>query len=255
MRKLLKICEEYAAEFDVIFNGSKSKCMLFSPRSPRSKYSDTGDISPVFCIANKPIEYVTSWPHLGHILRNDLDDSEDILRCRTSLISQVNNVLCYFGKLQCNIKLDLLYTYCSSFYGCHLWDLENRATESIFVSWRKALKRVWNLPYRTHSDLLYCLSNKWPIELELVRRFVLFAFNCINHECSIVKKVSQHALFCDMARSCLGRNIVNGCCRLGLTLSDLFGDRPTVLINKSLFRKLYSDYSANPELSAHASLV
>ena len=32
MRQLLAVCDEFAVKFDVMFNASKSKCMLFRPR-------------------------------------------------------------------------------------------------------------------------------------------------------------------------------------------------------------------------------
>ena len=41
MRKLLAVCDEFADKFDVMFNASKSKCMLFRPRKS-SKYAAVG---------------------------------------------------------------------------------------------------------------------------------------------------------------------------------------------------------------------
>ena len=63
------------------------------------------------------------WPHLGHIVSKDGDDRSDILNRRGSFIGQANNVVFWFGKLDCRVKIKLLKAYCSSFYGSELWDL------------------------------------------------------------------------------------------------------------------------------------
>ena len=57
----------------------------------------------------------------------------------------------------------MLYAYCSSLYGCELWDLWNKNIDTVCVAWRKALSRVWNLPFNTHSDILFELSNALPV--------------------------------------------------------------------------------------------
>jgi len=49
----------------------------------------------------------------------------DINRGRSALISQINNVLCFFGKLDCVTKMRLLISYCYSLYGCVIWDITN----------------------------------------------------------------------------------------------------------------------------------
>ena len=43
------------------------------------------------------------------------------------------------------------------------------------VSWRHALKNIWKLPMNSHSDILYGLSGKCPIEVELKHRTLSFA--------------------------------------------------------------------------------
>jgi len=66
---------------------------------------------------------------------------------RGSFIGQANNVICWFGKLDCRVKTKLLKAYCSSFYGSELWDLGNGNINALRTAWRQALRRVWKLPY------------------------------------------------------------------------------------------------------------
>ena len=54
--------------------------------------------------------------HLGHVISSDLDDKHDISRGRSALVSQINNVLCFFRTLGSVTKMRLLIAYCYSLY-------------------------------------------------------------------------------------------------------------------------------------------
>jgi len=140
------------------------------------------------------IEYVDSWPHLGHILHNRTGDCQDILNRRNVLVRQANDVICYFAKLSPVHKLGLMYSYCSSLYGAELWNLNSPELAAIGVSWRKALKRVWNLPLDTHSHVLYSLCGRWPIEDEVRRRSMRFITSCLSSNCKVVQDVAKMCL-------------------------------------------------------------
>jgi len=98
------------------------------------------------------------------------------------MIGQINNVLCYFGKLPSQVKSRLLYAYCSSLYGCELWDLWNSNIASVCVAWRKALRRVWNLPLNTHSYFLFELSHALPVYDAVCKRVLSFSSKCVNSD-------------------------------------------------------------------------
>jgi len=51
MRSMLKMCEDYAMDFDVVFNGSKSKCIVNRPRR-------TYDCNVHFSVGGQDIEIV-----------------------------------------------------------------------------------------------------------------------------------------------------------------------------------------------------
>jgi Reverse transcriptase (RNA-dependent DNA polymerase) len=93
MRTLLSICENYASEFDILFNGTKSKCLFITP--PRYNAKPFGP-NPDFTICGQVIEYVEEWPHLGHIISVHCEDEHDIINRRNRMCGQINNVLCFF---------------------------------------------------------------------------------------------------------------------------------------------------------------
>ena len=88
------------------------------------------------------MEMVTSYCHLGHVVNSNLDDSPDIINRQCSFIGQVNSVLCFFGKLSSEVKIRLFRSYCTSFYGCKLWNLSCAQLADLCAKWRKSVRRV-----------------------------------------------------------------------------------------------------------------
>ena len=77
-----------------------------------TKSSEAGQ----FYIDGKRLEFVASYSHLGHIITNTLNDSQDILYGHGYLVGQINSVLCYFDKLDSLVKMCLLKSFCYSLY-------------------------------------------------------------------------------------------------------------------------------------------
>jgi len=116
MRVLLNICDDFAVNYDIVVNASKSKCVGTKPSCGRNMALERIPTSP-FRIGGIEIEFVDSWPHLGHVLNKDRDDGIDIEKTRNALCGQINNVLCCFGHLSPVVKLRLIKTFCCSLYG------------------------------------------------------------------------------------------------------------------------------------------
>ena len=83
----------------------------------------------------------------------------------------------------------------------------------MFVSWRRALKRIWELPISIHADIIYSLSGKCPIEIEIKHRILRFSFSCINSDNYLVRIVARHSIFFMRSYSGLGFNFFH-CCLL-----------------------------------------
>ena len=84
---------------------TESKCIISRPRSVASGGNLNHDIC--FSISGNVIENVESCPHLGHVITNNASDKLDVLSRRGSFIGQVNNVICWFSKLDCCMKTRL----------------------------------------------------------------------------------------------------------------------------------------------------
>lgn len=217
LRLMLSKCDTYANDFKVVFNASKSKCLFLTNR--RRRQLCLGQ-NPVFELNGQPIEYVDKWSHLGHIISDDLDDKADILQRRNVMAGQINNVLCYFGKLDYSVKIKLLKSYCSSLYGSVLWDLSNPCIESVCTSWRHGLRRIFGLPYNAHSFLLPVLSCSLPVIDELFKRSVLFAQRCLTSDCALIRSVAFHSVVSSPMQSPMGKNVILSCLHYNVVIDD-----------------------------------
>jgi hypothetical protein len=203
MRKLLNVCEKYANEYNIQFNASKTKSLIVKPLSYSKPVIDC-----VFTLNDIPIENVRSFTHLGHVIGYQMNDKEDILARRNKFNSQVNDLLCFFRKQSTAVQYRLFNQYCTSYYGCEIWQLTNPAIEDICIAWRKSLRRIWNLPYRTHSYLLALISNCLPIFDEICRRSLNFVSRCILEGNALTRFIVLHGLYFARGFSMVGQNVM-----------------------------------------------
>jgi len=73
---------------------------------------------------------------------------------RNNFIGQVTNTLSYFRSLDSLVQHKLFQSYCTSYYGCELWLLNNPKLEDLYVAWRKSMRKIWKLPQQAHCFLL-----------------------------------------------------------------------------------------------------
>ncbi len=100
---------------------------------------------------------------------------QTFIKDRSTFIRQANNVLCYFRNFQSFVSCKLFQSFYTSFYGSELWLLNNRNIDDLCVTWRKTLRKIWNLPYCTHSNLLPLISNRLPLMRFVEGLFISFA--------------------------------------------------------------------------------
>ena len=137
-----------------------------------------------------------------------MDDDDDICHRKGTFIGQVNNVLCYLSTLNSPTKCRLFQSYCTSFHGCELWRLTDTGVQDFCTAWRKGVRKIWKLPYRTHRYLLPLLCHCLPIFDAMCARSLNFIYRCISHDSDLVHFISQYCIKYGRSRSCIGRNIM-----------------------------------------------
>jgi len=91
VRLFLKLCDDFACEYDVMFNADKSKLLICRSSKQCTVVRDIK--GRPFHIGGRDIEQVDSFSHLGHVITSDFSDTEDIRYRRNRFVGQVNNSL------------------------------------------------------------------------------------------------------------------------------------------------------------------
>ncbi|XP_039762481.1 uncharacterized protein LOC120635529 [Pararge aegeria] len=148
LRKLVAICESYAAEHGLKYNVKKTVTMVFrSGRGP-------GTIPGVF-LDGDLLERVERFRYLGHIVTEGLVDNEDVERERRALAVRCNMFARRFAKCSDQVKVTLFRAYCLCFCTCQLWvNSTRRAVTNIRVQYNNAYRILMKLPrYCSASDM------------------------------------------------------------------------------------------------------
>ena len=136
------------------FNANKSKSLLFGHSGHKFCNVDCHFVGNL-------IEQDHEWPHQELIISYERNDTSDILNWQHCLCGHINNVICYFSNRNSVVKHSLMNAYCSSLYGCELWESNHPGVQNVSTSWKRGLRRIWGLPYDSHSKLFRQFTHIW----------------------------------------------------------------------------------------------
>jgi hypothetical protein len=159
LRKQISIVENYASDHNIKFNGSKSKLM----------YVGQSENVPNTCISVncETVEWVKCLSYLGHTIFNNRAIS-DVQGIKKDFVCKFNSLAADMVNVNSTLKSDLFYKYCMSLYGVSFCNFADRNEMNvIYTEWRKAMRRIWRLPYRAHGRLLSHIAECKPVDIEL----------------------------------------------------------------------------------------
>lgn len=209
-----------------------------------------------FFIGGNLIENVDQYTHLGHIITSSQSDTEDITHRRNCFVGQVNNVLCFFNKIDVLVKLRLFKSFCSGTFGSELWTLDDDCIDIFCVAWRKALRHIFSLPYNTHSYLLPVISNTLPILDELSKRSARVycrGTSCLHSHSRLFQSVSLYCVRYGRYDSQLGRNALFCCNRYGWSFDSFILN--LVRLNNGYFEQWRRNHRSSSDFKAAVSLL
>ena len=61
--------------------------------------------------------------------------------------------------------------YCLSLYGCPLWSLSSKSLNCLQIVLNKILRKVWNLPIRSHLSVVHCIARVPSVTNIFLSRF------------------------------------------------------------------------------------
>ena len=71
-------------------------------------------------------------------------------------------------------------------YGSQLWNFDSKMVEPYYVSWRKMVRLLWNLPRTTHCDFLSTINSSLPMDIALEKRCSKFLWASLNSKNKVV---------------------------------------------------------------------
>ncbi len=111
---------------------------------------------PSFFMADRELNVVDKLKYLGHIIRDDLCDDDDIQRQYCKLYAQANMLVRKFYMCTDDVKIALFKAYCTPLYTAHLWCSYSRAKfHKLRVAYNDALRMILRLPRWTSASQLF----------------------------------------------------------------------------------------------------
>ena len=108
--------------------------------------------------------------HLGHVLSYNLYDTPDTIRAVRDMNREVNSILFTFSAADPFVKSFLVKTY-SMVVFCPLWALNSPSLKVIETALNKLLRKVWNLPYNSHTVIVHSVANCITVSNLIFKRF------------------------------------------------------------------------------------
>ena len=116
--------------------------------------------------------------HLGNYINSARNDDVDCNIKTYFFIGYVNKLMANYGRLQTSVLINLVNSYCCSFYGSHLWKFNssgfNKCCKSGIIDVRKLLR----IPFNTHVWILGPLIKQNNLRVHLQFRNVQCFIKC-----------------------------------------------------------------------------
>jgi hypothetical protein len=115
LQKLLNCCQKYAVSNELVYNETKTKCMVFKPQGMHDLHI------PLFHLNNSILTIADKVKYLGVIITNDQKGDCDIKRQMKSIYCRGNILIKKFKHCSEDVKVKLFKSYCTSLYCSQLW--------------------------------------------------------------------------------------------------------------------------------------
>ena len=205
MKTLLDICEQFSEQYDILFNASKSKLIVFGESNLIPRVELQGQLIPVVDKEN----------HLGYPIGNRPRMNECIIYdAINDLFLKLNAILCQFPRANPDIQYYLFKVYCTSLYGSQLWNYEDKYADRLNVVWRKCVRRIYKLSPRTHCALLPLICKDQCLITQLNMRFLKFIQSASKSKNKLVSLCSKLIISGSKSKACYSYNYI--CCKYGL---------------------------------------
>ena len=211
LNEMLKLCDNYATVYNVIFNSKKTVCIKFGNEVIRNEAA---------FLNNQPLKWNEKVRHLGNIIDKDCTELADCVFKKSMFIGYVNKLRSNFRHLQTHVLITLFKAYCCSFYGSQLWKFNSVGIDKCCKSWNIAVRTLLGLPYNAHTYLLGPIMGQLDLRSQLYIRNFRFLWHAFRSDNNIIYTCINNAL-CN-SNSGLGYKLAFYRYRYNITMTDDF---------------------------------
>ena len=108
---------------------------------------------------------------------------------------RLNNLFAEFAHCDSGTLSILFRTYCMNIYGCQTWGYNDNYLDMFYIIWRKAIRRVWKIPYRMHNKLVHLINKSCSINTVLEKRSIKFIWTLINSQNQLYNQMVKYSLY------------------------------------------------------------
>ena len=185
VKSMLGICESFAKEYNLKFNASKSQLLLFETKQT--------NYLPQLSFMSNIIPVEKNAIHLGNIIGRGAN-RERILAATDDMVRKTNVLLSLFNSFNLSTRYKIFKSIAMSLYGSQLWDTSKNDIHYFYVNWRKCIRRLCKVPFKTHSAFLPYLVNDLRIETQLYLRFLKFFMSGLHSHNTLLSTCVNLAL-------------------------------------------------------------
>lgn len=213
MKKLINICEQYGNEYNLTFNPDKCYLLIFSD----TNCVNFANINVMIC--GSRVKVVVNEQHLGHTLssRGSIIDFSSILndmKVRTNIIKT------QFTAVSHKSKINLFNSQCLHLYGVQLWNLDEKTIEELCVTWRKCIRYIFGLHYRTKSYVIpHIVGTNNLIDI-IMERQLCFYISGYNHPSKTISEFFKNTFLSNTSYAVLNLNKIMN--RYNIVYKDCF---------------------------------
>ena len=122
-----------------------------------------------------------------------------------AFIQRNNEIIQETPKTHSKLRCEVNTQFNTSFYGAQVWDLFSKASESLYNTWNVAIRKMFELPFRTHRYFIEAISERRNLKSSLLKREIKFANALRYNKKRTIKSV--FSLLEEDTGSIIGKNL------------------------------------------------
>jgi len=180
LQKLINICSMYGIDHDIVYNPSKSICVVFKPNGYKLH-------CPSVSLNDSIIAYSASAKYLGVIITAKLNDNDEIVKQCRGLYARSYSFLRKFTLCSDNVKLQLFQTFCTNIYAAHLWSSYNvQSYNKVKVAYNNAYRAIFGCDRFCSASNMFVSNNVATFDCMLRKAVFKFKARAAKSENALV---------------------------------------------------------------------